>query len=183
MKRLLLLLAALAVAVGGAAIVGALLPGGHTAVVRARYTQDSATLWAAVSDLGAWPSWNLTVKAMERLPDRDGQPTWVLTDDNGRMTSRVVESVAPSGGAPGRMVTRIDDPELPFSGSWTWELAPADRGTRITLTEEGKISNPLIRLLARLFFSPTSTGESYLRALGAKFGEETAPEILSLTRS
>ena len=42
----------------------------------------------------------------------------------------------------------------------------------VTITEEGRIGNPLFRFMARFVFGYSGTIESYLRALAARYGEE-----------
>jgi hypothetical protein len=72
----------------------------------------------------------------------------------------------------------VVDDGLPFGGTWTWELAPAGGGTRLTITEAGFIRNPIFRLMSRLFFPPTGTMEKYLRALAAELGDSAEPRVL-----
>ena len=59
---------------------------------------------------------------------------------------------------------------------WTYELAPEGSGTRLTITENGEIYNPIFRFVARFVLGYTSTMGSVLRALGTKHGETVAPE-------
>ena len=75
------------------------------------------------------------------------------------------------------MVTRIVDKELPFGGSWTWEISPAaEGGSRVSITENGEIYNPFFRFMARYVFGYTGTMETYLRNLGKKLGQDVTPE-------
>lgn len=60
-------------------------------------------------------------------------------------------------------------------GSWIYEIAPADGGSRVSVTERGWIANPIFRFMARVVFGYHGTLDSYLKALGRKFGEEVAP--------
>ena len=53
---------------------------------------------------------------------------------------------------------------------------PTDAGTRLTITENGEVYNPIFRFVSRFFLGYTSTMESVLRALGTKHGETVAPE-------
>jgi uncharacterized protein YndB with AHSA1/START domain len=78
--------------------------------------------------------------------------------------------------APRVLVTRIADTNLPWGGSWTYELTPAGEGTLLTITERGEVYNPIFRFMSRFVFSHTATIDTYLRALGAKLGEATTPE-------
>lgn len=66
---------------------------------------------------------------------------------------------------PRRLVTRVADPELPYGGTWTFELEPDGSGTRLTITERGQIHNPIFRVIARFVFGYAATMETYLDAL------------------
>jgi len=50
---------------------------------------------------------------------------------------------------PRRLITRIADPDQPFGGTWTYDLAPEGPGTRLTITERGEVYNPIFRFVAR----------------------------------
>jgi hypothetical protein len=71
---------------------------------------------------------------------------------------------------------RIVNQDLPFSGTWTWEIEPVEGGSVCRVAEEGEASNPLFRVLGRFVFGYTKTMEEYLSALGRKFGEEVRIE-------
>jgi len=82
-----------------------------------------------------------------------------------RVPGELVEDV------PGqRMVTRILDTNLGYSGSWTYVFAPSGDGTQLTITENGEVSNVLFRFMSRYFFSQTATIEAYLTALARRVG-------------
>jgi hypothetical protein len=80
---------------------------------------------------------------------------------------------------PRKVVTRIDDPDLQFGGSWTFRIDPAPGGSELTITENGEIRNAIFRALARLAFGYESAMNDYLKSLGRKFGEtvETEPGV------
>ena len=73
------------------------------------------------------------------------------------MLFRIEASVSPS-----RCLTRIDEPDQPFGGTWTYNLAGEGAGTRLTITEDGEVYNPVFRFLSRYVFSQTATMEQYL---------------------
>jgi hypothetical protein len=75
---------------------------------------------------------------------------------------------------PDRLVTRIADPDLPFGGTWTFELTPEGSGTRLTITERGYVSNPIFRVISRFVLGHEATMASYLRELAARLGEAAA---------
>jgi hypothetical protein len=76
---------------------------------------------------------------------------------------QIVEQVPPR-----RLVTRVADPDLPYGGTWTFELDPQPAGTRLTITERGEIYNPIFRVFARFVFGYAATMERYLDALEAR---------------
>ena len=153
-------------------VVGLLLPKGHIARTRARYSQGPQDVWSAVSEFARWPEWNPAVQSIERAPDREGKPVWISTGKWGKMPS-IVEVFEPGQ----RMVTRIPaDAGLGFTGSWTYELAPAGSGTLVTITETGEVGNPLFRFMGRFFFDPHASARDFLKALGRKLGEPVSPE-------
>jgi len=69
-----------------------------------------------------------------------------------------------------RRFTRIADDKLPFGGRWIFELAPDGAGTRLTITEDGFVKNPVFRLLSRRVFSHTATLERFFLDLGGHLG-------------
>jgi uncharacterized protein YndB with AHSA1/START domain len=100
------------------------------------------------------------VKRIERLPDRDGRAVWAEHGSNGRITLAVEKSEPPR-----LLVLRIADPDLPFGGTWTYEVAPASGGSTLTITERGEIYNPIFRAMARFVFGYEATMAAYLDAL------------------
>ena len=60
---------------------------------------------------------------------------------------------------------RIADPELPFGGTWTYELKPEGTGTRLVITERGEVYNPIFRFMSRFVFSRTATMEKMVADL------------------
>ena len=61
-------------------------------------------------------------------------------------------------------------PDLPFGGTWVYELAPAGAGTSLKITENAEIYHPISRLVSHLFLNQAATIEEYLRSLERKHG-------------
>lgn len=148
------------------AIAGSMLPKGHTATKRATFRKPATAIWAAITDIEKFPMWRSDLSSVERLPDRDGRPAWREKGRNGTMTLEQVEARPPS-----RLVGRIADKNLPFGGTWTYELTESAGSTTLAITEDGEVYNPIFRFLARFVFGYSSTLEKYLKDLGRKFGE------------
>ncbi len=147
-------------------IVGALLPKGHVATRRARFSAPPARVFAIISDVGATASWREDISRIEMLPSEGGQTMFREHGGHGAITNRV-EVLEP----PTRMQVRIADTNLPFGGSWTYDLAPREGGTELTITERGDVYNPVFRFMSPFVFSQHATIDAYLRALAAKLAE------------
>jgi uncharacterized protein YndB with AHSA1/START domain len=143
------------------ALVGLFLPRDHVATLTVRHDVPVERVWALVSDPPGWPSWNRDVTEVKRLEDRDGRPVWRLEGKRGGFALQIDE-VEPKR----RFVTRIVD-ETAFGGTWTWELATEDAGTRLTLTEHGEVHNLIFRTLSRFVFDQRATIEAWNRALAS----------------
>lgn len=150
--------------------VGALLPQDHVAATRAVYAQTPDSIFRAIVDVAAHPSWRADVSSVELLSSDPLR--WRETGEYGSITYVAEETVTPT-----RFVARIDDPSQPFGGRWTWRVEPDRRGGSIvSITEEGEIYSPLFRFFARFVFGYHGTQEAYLRSLGERFGERTEVE-------
>ena len=171
MKWVLIILGILVGLVALMWIIGSLLPKEHVASRMARYQQPPEKIWEAITNAEAMPAWRKDVKSVKRLPDQDGKPAWVETLGMGEMPLQVIVWEPPR-----KLVMRIADPKLPFGGTWTYEIAPADGGTTLRITENGEVYPALFRFMSRFIFGYTATIESYLKALGTKFGETVTPQ-------
>ena len=167
MKGVLIAVAIIVGLIALMAVIGAFLPKSHTASRSTVIAQPPEVLWQALTDYSAFPQWRGDVKSVEMLPNRDGHPLWLEDGKNGKLTLETIEASPPS-----RLVVKIADPDLPFGGTWTYELKSNGTGCRVTITENGEVYNPIFRFMGRVFFSPAATIETYLKSLGKKFGED-----------
>lgn len=165
MRIVLMVIGALVILIGAMAAIGALLPANHRARRSATVKADRAAVWAAITDVNGFPSWRPDVKKVTLLPSEGGRRRWVEEGRNGKITFEIVEERPPE-----LLVSRIADPNLPFGGTWTYELAPAGDGTSVTVTEDGVVRNVIFRFMSRYVFGHTATLDAYLAALARKLG-------------
>jgi uncharacterized protein YndB with AHSA1/START domain len=170
MKRFVVLLCVLAALAGMVAIIGTSLPEQHTATRAARFHQPPEAIWSAITDYSKFPEWRKGVRGVEALPPVNGKPSWSEFDKyDHSIPYEIVESTPPQ-----HLITRIADPDLPFGGTWTYELTPQAGGsTVLRITENGEIRNVFFRFASHFFLGYTKTIEDYLNALAEKFGEKT----------
>jgi uncharacterized protein YndB with AHSA1/START domain len=170
MRWLLVVLAAIASIVLIVVVGGLVLPKAHTARSYAIINAPPDAIWRALTDVEAFPSWRSDVSRVELLSATSGRKTWREIGKHGTITFEEVRADPPR-----QLVGRIADPSLPFGGSWTYDVAPIDGATRVTITEDGVVHNPVFRFMSRFVFGHHATQEAYLRALGRKFGQATLP--------
>jgi Polyketide cyclase / dehydrase and lipid transport len=173
MRWALWIVGSLAAIVAFVAIVGAMLPKGHVATRAAKFRESPDAVWSAITGYEDFPKWRPGVASVTRMPDTNGHVVFMEKGGSGAqdIPYEIVESVAPTEATPGKLVAKIADPKLPFGGSWTYEVASADGGTILRITERGEVYNPIFRFVSRFFMSQTKTMDDYLNALGKKFGE------------
>jgi len=138
------------------AVVGMFLPKGHRASRTVVYGAPPARVFATITDFARFPEWRSDVKAVELLGDEGRGMRFREQGKHGAVTYRVERRVPDS-----MLVTRIDDPSLPYGGAWTLEVKPAPDGASLTITEDGEIYNPIFRVMSKVIFSPYTTIDTY----------------------
>jgi uncharacterized protein YndB with AHSA1/START domain len=139
------------------AAIGWSLPVRHRASVARTYQASAASLFALITDVAAFPTWRSDVKSVETLPDENGHRRWRETTKNGPPLTFVVEQAVPDR----LLVGRIADTNLPFGGSWTYELTPNGSGTTtLRITEDGEVYNPIFRFVSRFVVGTTPRSSS-----------------------
>jgi len=150
--------------------VGYTLPQSHLAIRTAVIPAPPDSVWKAITDVAAYPSWRTDVKQVEVVASANGRTAWREGTGRDAVPMEVVESQPPT-----RLVVRIASDSLPFGGAWTYRLSPEGTGTRLTISEAGVVYNPLFRFVSRYVMGHTKTIDDYLRALGKKFGAAVEP--------
>ena len=146
--------------------IGSMLPRAHSVSRMAHFNRSPREIWMVISDFSEQPTWRDDVRSVERVAGHAGRDVWRETDRRGRfMDFETVEFVPPR-----RLVRRIANDNLPFSGTWTMEVAEFGEVTALTVTEDGEIDNPALRFISRFVMGQTATIDQYLRALGKKLG-------------
>jgi polyketide cyclase/dehydrase/lipid transport protein len=139
--------------------IGYALPIGHVATRETRLAAPPERVFGVLRDVEKFPTWRSDVKSVEVLATTPALRWRERGDNDITFEMETVE-------APRRLVTRIADKTLPFGGSWTYELSPHEGGTRLVITENGEVYNPLFRFMSRFVFGHTATIDKFLEDLG-----------------
>ncbi len=165
MKYVLFAMLAIAALAALITIFGMTLPAAHTASRKARFRQTPQ----AIFDVLSGPTeWRTSLERVEPLPEVNGLRRWKEIDKRGSsITFELVEATRPL-----RRVTRIADDSLPFSGTWTLQIAPAAGGSVVSIVEHGEVKNPLYRFLSKFVFGHYQSIDLYLGDLAKRFDDK-----------
>lgn len=142
----------------------------HSVAREAIYPIGRDSLFALLTDVERFSKWRSGLARVESRPAVDGRARWLEAGGDGEILLELVDAVPAE-----RLITRIADPDLPFGGTWTYELADADiarpaQGTRLRITEDGEVYNPLFRFMSRYVFGHSRTIDRYLLDLRSVAG-------------
>jgi hypothetical protein len=164
------IVAGLLVLAGIIALIGSRLPKAHVASRSILLHRSPQDVYAVVRDFDSAPKWRADVKRID-VDAQPGRPVYFSEEGkNGTINYELVEDVPAQ-----QMVTRIRDTDLGFSGQWTYQFAPENGGTRVTIREDGEVSNVIFRFMSHYVFGQTATIDSYLTSLAKHFGEDVTP--------
>ena len=171
MKLLLVVVAGIALGLvllaGIVALVGSRLPPEHVASRSLFLHRSPAEVYTLVRDFGSAPKWRSDVTQVDVETQPNGAVYFREVGRSDTVNYELVEDVPNT-----RMVTKIRDTDLGYSGQWTYTFAPKDGGTWLTIREDGVVSNVFFRFMSRYVFGHAATLESHLAALAKHFGEE-----------
>src|SRR3954453_9325217 len=85
MRWVIWIVVALGIIVGLIALIGSQLPKGHTLARTAGVRRPPDVLYTLLSDVDGYRTWRSDVKRLERLPDREGHPSWVEDTSSGKV--------------------------------------------------------------------------------------------------
>jgi hypothetical protein len=169
MKILLIAVAAVVLLVVIVIVTGALLPQHHVSTRSAHFSASPERLFALI----AGPqNWRPDIAKCEDLTDSSGRH---LQRETSRRSETITYELMASN-PPNSVVRSIATPNLPYSGSWTFTLTPADHGTSVRITEDGEVYNPVFRFTSRFILGEMATIDAYLRALGKATNQEVKIE-------
>ena len=86
--------------------------------------------------------------------------------------------ITASSAPPHHLLRALGDPNGPFVGSWTYEISPADAGSKVVLTEVAGFNNSLFRVMTRIF-GQSKYMDEHLEDLAKEFGETATVMFLA----
>lgn len=164
-------IAAALLLVGLIVLIGSTLPRSHVASRSVLLHQSRQQIYTVIRDFGSAPTWRGDIQGIEIINSPGEKLHFREQGKHGNVTYELAEDVPNE-----RIVTRIVDTDLGYSGKWTYAFAEEDGGTRVSITEDGDVSNVVFRFMSRYIFGHTATIEAYLTALAKRFRETATPQ-------
>lgn len=172
MRYILIAVGVVVAIVGVVALVGWTLPQHHRVSVSRAYRATPSAIFALITDVKSFPTWRSDVRGVDELPDEGGRRRWRESTGSGSPITYEVERMVPDQ----LLVGRIADKNLPFGGSWTYELAsPVAGETMLTITEDGDVYNPIFRFVSRFIMGHTATISRYLDDVQKRYPAAASP--------
>jgi Polyketide cyclase / dehydrase and lipid transport len=156
MKILKVILIAVVLVAGTIGIVGAALPAEHSVSRTIVVPASADRVFALISHVQDYPHWRTGVNRVDVLPEEAGQFHWVEDTTMGKIPQLLTANEPLS-----RRVVTIADPDLPWGGTWTYELVPQGLTTKVTITENGYVKNVYLRFLNTYVIGQSSTIDQY----------------------
>lgn len=170
MKKIFLWTVAAAAMFAALLIVpGLMIPAEHVSKRNIHLEASPDEVWNALTDFEQLPTWRSGIKRVE--VDRTGEPMQIVEHGEDRAMTFKVVAFEPNT----LLKTAIADPDLPFSGTWTWELEPDGKGCSLTVTEHGTVKSAAMRTVTALLVDPADTQDQYLRELADHFDDDAVP--------
>jgi hypothetical protein len=168
MKVVLIIVGMLALLILCVVVIGCLLPKRHVAARSAVFKTSPERLFTLIAGS---QDWRPNVKSCELLV-QDGKQFQRETSKHNETILYELQNSRP----PLSIDRRIATENLPYGGTWGFVLTPEYGGTRVRITEDGEVYNPIFRFVSRFILGQTATQDAYLKAMGSATGEEVRPE-------
>ena len=149
--------------------IGALLPKRHVVARSAVFHGGPERLFALIAGS---QNWRPDVKACELIAGDDGKQFQRETSQRGETIDYELMNSRP----PLAIERRIATEGLPYGGTWSFVLQPAKDETRVRITEDGEVYNPVFRFVSKFVMGQRATLDAYLKAMGKATGEDVRIE-------
>jgi hypothetical protein len=160
MKWLIIAVALLLVPCALVPAIGLMLPKNHVARAETVVAGPPDRVAALIRDVEAQPRWRTGVDRIEVLKRGPNGLLYVEHSSQGAIRFDFSEEVRDR-----LFRSVIADPDLPFGGSWSIELAPRGSGTLVRIEERGSVGNPIFRFFSALVFGHHATMNAWLADL------------------
>jgi hypothetical protein len=165
MKRLLVALAVLLALFVLVTLVGAGMEAEHVAHGSRLFGAPPERVWSALLSIRQLPLDRSDLRNIESASEKDRVPESI------EVMGSPVKIEAPTQRPPAELVVTTVERDLPFSGTWTFQLAPEVNGTRLTIVEAATIRSRPLRFFVKTILGEDVLMEGIFRAVKRKLSE------------
>jgi uncharacterized protein YndB with AHSA1/START domain len=138
-------------------VMGGMQPRAHTASVATDINAPIAVVWQRIEDTAQQPSWRTGLSAVQPMPAQNGHICWMEIQKMGKMPLCEVLTAAPN-----TRIVAIADPNLPYGGTWTYQLTETSpTTTHIAITENGTTGPWFFRFVGHYIFHEDTMIKQY----------------------
>ena len=135
--------------------IGFFLPEAHQATVEIVFSSPPDVVWETLTEVSEYASWRSDVEDISGVTGTASSRGWT-EEPSGLAFSTVIHQ-------PGVLWrVRIANEGLPFGGAWSYRLTQEGDGTRLSITEDGEVYNPIYRFVSRFIIGHDATIRRYL---------------------
>jgi polyketide cyclase/dehydrase/lipid transport protein len=165
MRIVLIVVGVLVLLVVGVVVIGAMLPKRHVAERRATFKASPEKLFALIAGS---QDWRPDVNSCELITGDGGKQFPREISKRGQTVLYELQGSKP----PLAIQRRIATENLPYGGTWSFALEPANGETVVRITEDGEVYNPIFRFVSKFVMGQTAMQDAYLKAMGKAVGED-----------
>ncbi len=172
-KLLVYVVLFIALAVAGLYVYGRSIPEEHMASANLEVKRWPLACYDTVADAQNLPKWSSQVKEIRDFKKDGNKITYTQVVKSPFGDSELITTQT-NGFRPNEITIEVRESKDAFSGKWTLKFKEtADgKGTKVTLTEIGTVSNPFFRAIGSFTMNPEDTLKQYLEDLKKKVESE-----------
>jgi len=140
-------------------IVSKLVSEQYEASSMAYYNCDLKKLWDLVTDSANQAAWRTAIIRVEKLSDISGRNIWKEFNSNGQVMKIETSEYSPMRRLVRRLINENQDGEI----IWIYDFAEVGEVSTLTVSEQGKMLNPILKLISKFNSSKSEVLNMYFQ--------------------
>lgn len=161
MKLLLIIIGIIVCLIIIVIIIGYLLPVKHKSSVQVLIDAAPEKVWQRLINFKDYPEWRMDLKNVEVKSNTE----WVETNSNNDKLPLKILTNKPLQ----TLITQFNATDLPYGGSWEFNLTPEGDNTMVSITENGEVYNPIFRFVSKFIMGHATSQKKYADYLKQSF--------------
>ncbi|MFL2746005.1 MAG: hypothetical protein ACJ0A9_01605 [Dehalococcoidia bacterium] len=125
----------------------------------AYYNCDLKKLWDLATDFANQATWRTGVIKIEKISDVSGRNIWKEFNSNGQVMKIETLEYSPMRRVVRRLINENEGGEI----IWIYDFAEVGEISTLTVSEEGKLLNPILKLISKFNSSKTKVLNMYFQ--------------------